>query len=92
MVLDKEGLQLIKETVERVFTDVEYSYTTLNKVGYKGDMDEGTELLTYIDIMRGIDFPNYQDDFYVSMLTNKDFERIYHRTLVIESNLKRSRL
>lgn len=88
--LNIEHVELVKSEVERIFTEVEYALSRKNTLmEYKGSLDEGTELLTYMTLLKDIDFPSYQDDFYVSVISNKDFDKIYHRALVIESNLKR---
>lgn len=90
MTIDKERLELVRSEVERIYLDVEYSMSRKNVLmDYRGALDEGTELLVYMTLLNDIDFPNFQDDFYASIVSNRDFDKIYHRALVIEANLKR---
>lgn len=90
MTIDKEHVELVRSEVERIYLDVEYSMSRKNVLmDYKGALDEGTELLAYMTLLNDIDFPNFQDDFYTSIISNRDFDKIYHRALVIEANLKR---
>lgn len=90
MTIDKEHVELVRSEVERIYLDVEYNMSRKNVLmDYRGALDEGTELLVYMTLLNDIDFPNFQDDFYASVMSNIDFYKIYHRALVIESNLKR---
>lgn len=90
VTLTKEEYCDIKCKVEDIFLEVEDVFTRMNAVGYKGDMHEGNELLVYAYLLRDINLAeDFQDDTYVSILSNKDIYRIFNRALEIESHIKR---
>lgn len=90
LTLTQTELCDIKNKVCEIFVDYEKTMTKLNKVGSKYDMREGNELFAYTWLLEELAFPDYQDDTYVSILSNIDIYKMYNRAREISANFKRN--
>lgn len=79
MTLTKEELLDYKLQVEQAFVEVELRFTELNDLGYKGDMHEANELMTYYYLINDIVEHDYDDNTYQTIVSNKDLARMMIR-------------
>lgn len=92
LTLTPDELCDIKSRVCNIFTEFELTMTKLNNLGSSKTMKEGDELLAYTWLLNDICFPDYQDNTYQSILSNKDIYQIYSRALQIQAGLKHNTL
>lgn len=84
LTLTKEELKNIKCAVEDIFLEYEKNVTKANLTGSsKYSMKEGNELAMYTFLLRDVDYHDFQNDTYVSLLSNSDVFSMYDRALVI---------
>lgn len=57
--------------------------TKVNKFCSKESMSEGNELMMYVELLNDIDEHDFQNDTYVSILSNKDIWKMHNRGLEI---------
>lgn len=92
LTITPEELCDIKCKVCDIFVEYEQIMTKLNKVGSQKTMKEGNELFAYTWLLSELTFPDYQDDTYATILSNRDIYKIFDRALKIRADVKQNTL
>lgn len=87
LVITPKEVCKIKSDACETWLEFEKRMTYLNHWGHKYNMKEGNELMVYVTLLNDIDFPNFQEDTYVTMLSNRDFYKMHTRILDIRSKI-----